>query len=102
MLKCGVDIVTIIFLALSLLAVIGKKKEPDKHVSARSRVEDLFPEDIEPESVKKDSGLRCEVKSRPDESRPEVVETEEKPRRFDIDKKKLIIYSEIMKPKFDE
>lgn len=98
---CGSDIVTVIFLVISILALIGKKKGPEKHAASRSWDEDLYSGSGMPESepVKKDSAPCEEVLL---EDAPEKAAAEKRSPGLDIDKKKLIIYSEIMKPKFDE
>ena len=106
MILCGSDIVTILILALSIVGAFvgGKKKTPKKHIVTRTGFgDDLFvdPNEGEKDDVRKGTPV---VESAPLQGTDvEVHKTLREERRgVDIDKKKLIIYSEIMKPKFDE
>lgn len=98
---CGSDIVTVIVLVISILAVIGKRKGPEKHVASRSWAEDLYPDSDLPEDEPKMKEPASCAEIRTDDA-PEATVVEERNPKLAIDKKKLIIYSEIMKPKFDE
>lgn len=107
---CGSDIVTIIIIAISLgTAILNAKK---KEVRKQSRPEVLSDEDYYTVS----DTLREEVKetaapgtkyeplqvNKNSEILPDIEKKPEQPHRMEIDKKNLVIYSEIMKPKFDE
>lgn len=105
MFNSGIDVITIIVLILSCLAVVSKRKESEKPVVPRPWIEDL-PSDYDeqelvlkkkPSDMPKPTGNVVKEKSN---IAPPV--TQEKSRGLDVDKKKLIIYSEILKPKFDE
>jgi len=106
---CGSDIVTIIIIAISLgTAILNAKK---KEVRKQSHPEVLSDEDYYTVSdtlrEKAEGTAAPGTKYEPlqvntnSEILPDVEKKPEQPRRMVIDKKNLVIYSEIMKPKFD-
>lgn len=104
MFLCGGDIVTIIILALSIVVAISKKKDPAKHIASRSYDSDADPEPDAFQNRRKEEAPRQETVADAgnDAGEQPILQEEQRRPRTSIDKKKLIIYSEIMKPKFDE
>lgn len=103
MILCGGDIVTIIILVLSIVVAISKKKEPAKHIATRSYDYDAEPEPDASQDRRKEDAPHQETVADVGKDVGDYAVTREKQRSGTaIDKKKLIIYSEIMKPKFDE
>ena len=107
---------TILTLLLFLLPVIfkliGKKLENSGQPEKAQKVRELlqtFGEE-EPEAVFDDDGQITEVKPvimeapqpKPAKKRKPMLEEPEERKREKIDPKKLVIYSEIMKPKYTE
>ena len=96
-----------------IMAIISAKK------NAKTKKPEVIFEELFPEASDDEAGVRIPAKSGDNTQRAtvkaakpvkthavpavksrQIVDTEEK--SIEIDKKKLIIYSEILKPKFDE
>ncbi len=105
MFNSGIDVITVFVLILSCLAVLSRRKDSKKPVIPRSWIEDLPSDYDEQELV-----LKKKPSEKPNPTVDVVKEksniaqpvTQEKSGGLDVDKKKLIVYSEILKPKFDE
>lgn len=98
-------------LAVTVLGIVLKAQEAKKKKLVRESQdgqeparEEAFPLSGKSPSITKPAGTFEEGQRMIEDPVTEIPDTGQKPARkkLDIDKKKLIIYSELLKPKFDE
>jgi hypothetical protein len=102
------EIIGLLFLVVPVIfSLIGKKLEKASEGAPAGlpepEVRELKPEEA-PRSVRKNKQPKTELQARSMKAAVRYAEMEEEnaPKKDPIDPKKLVIYSEIMKPKFKE